>query len=169
MARVTGLSQAALVKAGDEAPAEQGPWAGIPALGLQQLWFQLQRREWFSLALIPADEETSALDFARPLYEVGRLALGERLRLIDAREVELSRTAELILDITGAAATRSGERVLVTVQSVLSNPAGVPLALAADAALLCVELGKSSLGGVHQTVEIVGPARFIGCITLPPP
>ena len=38
----------------------------------------------------------------RPLYEVGHLAMGDRLRLLDAREVKLDKTAPLILDMTGA-------------------------------------------------------------------
>jgi hypothetical protein len=47
---------------------------------MQQLWFALQRLEWATLAVVPADGHSSALDFARPLHEVGRLAMGEKLR-----------------------------------------------------------------------------------------
>src|SRR5215813_3371489 len=137
-----GMSQAAKIKP-EDSPAE-APWAGIPSLSLQQLWFSLQGREWSSLVAVPADRDMSVMDFARPLYEVGRLAMGEKLRFIDARDVKLTRTAPLILDMTGGGPARGpgpqiGERVLVVIESVLSHPSGVPVALAADAALLCVE------------------------------
>jgi hypothetical protein len=169
----TGMSQAAKMKP-DDSPAEAPAWAGIPSLSLQQLWFSLQRHEWSTLVAVPADRDMSVMDFARPLYEVGRLAMGEKLRLIDARDVKLTRTAPLILDMTGGGPTRDpgaqiGERVLVVIESVLSHPSGVPVALAADAALLCVEMGKTSIAAARETVQIVGAQRFLGCITLPPP
>jgi hypothetical protein len=168
-----GMSRATKFKV-EDSPTEDAAWTGIPSLSMQQLWFSLQRREWTTLVAVPADREMSVMDFGRPLYEVGRLAMGEKLRLLDARDVKLTRTAPLILDMTGgglthAAGGQTGERVLVLIESVLSHPSGVPVALAADAALLCVELGKTSLAAARETVRIVGAQRFLGCITLPPP
>jgi hypothetical protein len=160
------MSRATRIKA-DETPAEETAWAGIPSLSLQQLWFSLQRHEWSSLVAVPSDRDLSVMDFVRPLYEVGRLALGEKLRLVDARDVKLTRTAPLILEMTGGG--QPGGRALVLLESVLSHPSGVPVALAADAALLCVELGRTSLAAARETVRIVGAQRFLGCITLPPP
>ena len=163
------MTRASKVKR-EDASAEDAAWAGIPSLSMQQLWFSLQRHEWSTLVAVPADRETSVMDFGRPLYEVGRLAMGEKLRLIDARDVKLTRTAPLILDMTGAGTGRgAGERVLVLIESVLSHPSGVPVALAADAALLCVELGKTSIAAARETVKIVGSQRFLGCITIPRP
>jgi hypothetical protein len=163
------MSRATKIKA-DDAPAEESAWAGIPSLSLQQLWFSLQRREWSSLVAVPADRGLSVMDFVRPLYEVGRLALGEKLRLLDARDVKLTRTAPLILEMTGGGSGgQPGGRVLVLIESVLSHPSGVPVALAADAALLCVEMGTTSIAAARETLQIVGPQRFLGCITLPPP
>ena len=168
-----GMSRATKFKP-EDSPTEDAAWAGIPSLSLQQLWFSLQRREWSTLVAVPADRDMSVMDFGRPLYEVGRLAMGEKLRLLDARDVKLTRTAPLILEMTGGGATRgpgdqTGERVLVLIESVLSHPSGVPVALAADAALLCVEMGKTSIAAARETVQIVGAQRFLGCITLPPP
>jgi hypothetical protein len=158
----------------EDSPTDAPAWAGIPSLSLQQLWFSLQRREWSSLVAVPADRDMSVMDFGRPLYEVGRLAMGDKLRLVDARDVKLTRTADLILEVTGGGSTRgfgaqTGERVLVLIESVLSHPSGVPLALAADAALLCVEMGKTSIAAARETLQIVGAQRFLGCITLPGP
>ena len=163
------MSRATKVKV-EESPAEDPAWAGIPSLPLQQLWFSLQRREWSTLVAVPGDRDSSVMDFGRPLYDVGRLAMGDKLRLIDARDVKLTRTAALILEMTSGSSNRGGgDRALVLIESVLSHPSGVPVALAADAALLCVELGKTSIAAARETVRIVGAHRFLGCITLPPP
>lgn len=167
------MSRATKIKA-EDVPSEESSWAGIPSLSMQQLWFSLQRREWSSLVAVPADRDLSVMDFVRPLYEVGRLALGEKLRLLDARDVVLTRTAPLILEMTGGGPSpgteaQPGGRVLVLIESVLSHPSAVPVALAADAALLCVQMGTTSLAAARETLQIVGAQRFLGCITLPPP
>ena len=167
-----GMSRAPKIEP-EDAPTEDPVWAGIPSLSLQQLWFSLQRREWSTLVAIPADRNQSVMDFVRPLYEVGRLAMGDKLRLVDARDVKLTRTAALILEMTGGGPARGpgavdAGRALVLIESVLSHPSGVPVALAADAALLCVEMGKTSIAAARETVQIVGAQRFLGCITLPP-
>ena len=150
------MSSAPTFKLADPATPEPLPWVGIPPLSMQQLWFSLQRLEWATLAVVPADGHSSALDFGRPLYEVGRLAMGEKLRLLDARDVKLNRTAPLILDMTGANnpgnGTQWSERALVMVESVLTQPSAVPLVLASDAALLCLELGKTSLAAARETL-----------------
>jgi hypothetical protein len=157
----------------EDSPTEAPPWPGIPSLSMQQLWFSLQRREWSTLVAVPADRNMSVMDFVRPLYDVGRLAMGEKLRLVDARDVKLTRTAPLILEMTGGGTIRpggqTGDRVLVVIESVLSHPSGVPVALAADAALLCVQMERTSLTAAQETIQIVGAQRFLGCITLPPP
>jgi hypothetical protein len=169
------MSRSPTFKLAEPAPAETANWSGVPPLSMQQLWFAVQRLEWASLVIVPADGNSSAIDFGRPLYEVGHLAMGDRLRLLDAREVKLDKTAPLILDMTGASRPHAtgpqqrSERVLVMVESVLAAPSAIPVALAADAAILCVELGKTSLAGARETIQILGSQRFVGCITLPPP
>jgi len=156
-----------------EKPVDDPVWPGIPPLGMQQLWFSIQRLEWSSLVVVPAGPGSSALDFGRPLYQVARLTLGDRIRLLDARGVMLTRIAPLILDMAGASEGRSSsperkDRVLVLLESVLSHPPGVPIALAADAALLCVEMGTTTLAAARETIQLIGAQRFVGCVTLPP-
>jgi len=167
------MSAAVPFKLADPASATE-PTPGLrPSLAMQQLWFTLQRMEWASLVLVPGGPGLSSMDFARPLYEVGHLAMGDRLRLLDARESKIGGIAPLILDMSGAGPRASGttwnERVLVAIESVLAQPAAIPVAVAADAALLCVEMGRTSIEAARETVQIVGPQRFVGCITLPPP
>jgi len=160
-------------KLADELPESVSYWGGSPPLQVQQLWFSLQRLEWSTLVVVPAGPESSGMDFGRPLYEVGRLALGERLRLLDARQTQVSGTAGVILDMLGAdarrpARTQWSERVLVVIESVVSHPTGIPLALASDAMVLGVELGRSSLISARRTLDTLGRSRFVGCLTLPP-
>ncbi len=147
--------------------------SGTPPASLQQLWFAVQRLSWTSLVIMPAGPETSAFEVATTLHEIGKLTMGDRLRLIDARGVKLTGTAAVILDMSSAAPVRAAqdprnERVLVLIDWVLAEPSGVPIALAADAALLCVELGKTTVAGARETVQLVGRQRFVGCITYSP-
>jgi hypothetical protein len=168
------MSRSPTFKLADSAPAETASWSGVPPLSMQQLWFAIQRLEWASLVIVPADGNSSALDFGKPLYEVGKLAMGDRCRLLDARDVKLDKTAPLILDMHGASKPHAAgvqqrsERVLVLIESVLAAPSAIPVAMAADAAILCVELGKTSMAGARETIQILGSQRFVGCITLPP-
>ena len=159
-------------KLAEQLPENASYWGGPPPLEVQQLWFSLQRREWSTLVVVPAGPESSGMDFGRPLYEVGRLALGEGLRLLDAREVQVSGTAGIILDMLGTNPARPGptewsERVLVVVESIVSHPAGIPLALAADAAVLGVELGRSSIDSARRTLDTLGRTKFLGCLSIP--
>jgi hypothetical protein len=169
------MTRSTTFKLADPAPAETANWPGVPSLSMQQLWFSIQKLQWASLVIVPADGNSSAIDFGKPLYEVGKLAMGDRLRLLDARDVKLDKTAPLILDMTGASRPHAAgsqqwsERVLVMVESVLATPSAIPVALAADVAVLCVELGKTSLAGARETISILGSRRFLGCITLPIP
>jgi hypothetical protein len=161
-----------LVRVNEEPSTDVPIWDGIPPLSMQQLWFSLQRLQWSSLLILPASPESSAMDFGRPLYQVARLAMGPRVRLLDGRGVKLTRTAPLILDMTGASSDRGaaseGDRVLVLLESVISHPSGVPVALAADAAVLCVDLGKTTLAHAKETLRLVGAQRFVGCLTTSP-
>ena len=163
------VAPATTFKLSDEQAPEGLPWVGTPPVSVQQLWFAIQRLEWSSLVLVPAGPETSALEVGKSLHEVGRLAMGDRLRLIDGRGVKVGGTASLILDMTGASPVRPAgppERVLVVIDSPLEQPSGVPIGLAADAALLCIELGKNTTAKARETMQLIGSQRFLGCITL---
>ena len=65
-----------------------------------------------------------------------------------------------------SATTGNPWRVVVTIESVLSNPLGIMLAQAADAALLCVRKRKTKLAAAQKTVELIGRDLFIGSVVL---
>jgi len=49
---------------------------------------------------------------------------------------------------------------------VVSSLAGIPVVLAADAAVLVVRLGEADLGNALSTIEIVGRDRILGCVAV---
>ncbi len=55
-------------------------------------------------------------------------------------------------------------RVVIAIRSVVEEPLGVAVAQAADAVLLCVELGVSQLAAARRTIELVGPDRVVGVL-----
>jgi hypothetical protein len=137
----------------------------IPASEIQRLWFAALRRDWSSLAVLPAHPEGSADGVAQALARVARLHKDEGVKVISARGADLAATSRLIIDMTSHVST--GGLCIVVLDSVLTNAAGIPLALAADAALLCVELGEADSDSARRTVELVGASRFVGAVTVP--
>jgi hypothetical protein len=140
----------------------------------QTLWFALQDKAWSSLAILPAGPGESALGVANALYDVGALVSGGPMRLLDARAVTLSTSASFILNMSSLVSApgerRQGgtQRALVVLASVLEQMAGIPIVLAADAVVLTVVLGKTTLESARQTLELVGAERVLGCILVPP-
>jgi hypothetical protein len=138
----------------------------------QELWFSLARRPWRSLVLVPTEAGGSAAAVATSLSEVGR-----RLR-------ETPVTFHIVADpLDPASAGRLAARlvtgsmsetppapdqplgqVIVAVQPVITEPLGVAIAQAADLAVVCVEMGRSSASSVRRTVELLGRDRIAGCV-----
>ncbi len=55
-------------------------------------------------------------------------------------------------------------KVIVAVQPVIAEPLGLAVTQAADAAILCVKMGRTHLASAHRTIELVGRERFAGCL-----
>jgi hypothetical protein len=145
--------------------------AGTAAHGL---WFAVQTRPWCSLAVLPAGPGESALSVANALYDVGALVSGGPMRLLDARAVTLASSASFIVNMSSLVSApgerRNGgaQRAVVVLASVIDQMAGVPIVLSADAAILTVTLGKTTLDSARRTLELVGAERVLGCILVPP-
>jgi hypothetical protein len=143
-----------------------------PGREFQELWFALARQSWRSMVLVPADEGASAAATATSLAEVGR-----RLReapvtfFIVADPLDYSSAAHLAASVAstdqavGAGVAPAG-RVIVAIQPVVVEPLGVAVAQAADAAVLCVELGRTRLAAARRTIDLVGRDRIAGCILI---
>jgi hypothetical protein len=134
----------------------------------QKIWLALQQRPWSSVALVPTGGEISdaTVDIAQALCAVGLDHLRQPMSVLDVRQVSLGQTETRIAELRSKVA--SGERVLVVVGPLDDNPAGVPLANAADAAILCFKLGESVLSAAKKAVETLGRPRFLGAVALRP-
>jgi hypothetical protein len=139
-----------------ETPADAIDW--------ERLWLSTLRRAWTSLALIPIGGDVSAARLATKLAEVGRRHCGTAITVTDATGVTLGDLeAEL-----GKLAARAGctERAIVALPRLLRSPAGVALAQAADAVILCVALGSSAIAEAEQILAEVGRERVIGSVVV---
>lgn len=58
------------------------------------------------------------------------------------------------------------QATIVAIDAVAENPLILPVAFAADAVLLCVELGRTRIADARHTVELIGRERIIGAVLL---
>lgn len=140
---------------------------------VQELWFTLARRPWRSLALVPADEGGSAAAVAASLAEVGR-----RLRdapvtfFILADPLDFANAAKIIaaLDLTrqngSTLAVAPTGKVIIAIQPVVAEPLGLAVTEAADAVVLCIEVGRTRLSAARRTIKLIGRERIAGALLL---
>jgi hypothetical protein len=178
-----------------EIGARAGEKRELPSRALQELWFATRRREWKSLVVVPASPGSSALHIAQALGEVGGAIRMSPVQVVNAEGMDLDGIATMVLDISvldepelkkpepkgsvwtsgsggwdspanvarGAPAPRA---IIIAIEAVAENPLILPLALAADAVLLCVEMGRTRLEDARHTVELIGRDRIIGTVLL---
>lgn len=130
-----------------------------------QLWYAtLRKRSWTSLVVAPAHPGGSTYEIANALAEAGLICERRAVKLIDAREAPLGEASAVISEMVNHAVSRG--RVIAAVGSVLTNQVGIPIATAADAVLLCVEMGRTDLASARRTIELIGAEKIIGCVTV---
>jgi len=137
--------------------------AELPSTDVQRLWFATLKKEWSSLAVIPSHPGGSAAAIAKALAKVATLQKDSPIKLIHAEGTDLSGASRLIIEMTSHVA--QGGLAIVVLDSVISNPAGIPVALAADAALLCVQLKAADVDSGRRTLELLGEAKFVGAVS----
>lgn len=133
----------------------------------QQVYQQLagvMRGTWQSLAVVPASPSMSAGAFADAVVEVARLSRGAPARLFLTEGLEKAGVSKLIVEMSHH--VDSGGLAVVCVESVVSQQAGVPIAMVCDAALLVVHLGVTRMEDAESTVGIIGKQKFIGAVTI---
>jgi hypothetical protein len=139
---------------------------------VRDLWLGMLRRPWKSLALVPAAPggfiPGSAL--AKALCDLGALYRGRPLPLLSASNLTLDQVTQFIDTMKRLEKATNGQdqehRAIVVLESVITNPLGIAVALAVDAVLLVVELGKSDERSAQRTIELIGRDRFIGSVAL---
>jgi len=133
----------------------------------QRIWLATQNQKWRSLALVPADSATGIIDLAHALLDVGWQHRGTPMVVADLRKVTLAYADAVVEEVQRH--VDGGELVLIALPPVHENPATIPIAQAADCALLCVGLGRSKMAGAEETIERIGRKHFIGTLIVREP
>jgi hypothetical protein len=132
------------------------PWPGV--------WFSLAEHQWSSLVIVPAHPDVSASATARALVAAARVYEERPVSVLDADDIAPSSVREVIARIEEKA--RAGELTVIALPSPLRNHSAIPIARAADAAVLLVSLGKSEFDDSRKTIDQIGRSRFLGAVNL---
>jgi len=143
-------------------PANASP-ASVGERDIQRLWSSVCRKHWASLVLVPASPGTSAKAIAQGMLSIGEL-FRPRPKVFDVEGAGIPDGPRLAAEMKEHAA--QGGTALAAVDPVVSSLAGIPVVLAADAAVLVVRLGEADLGNARSTIEIVGRERILGCVAV---
>lgn len=149
---------------GDDIPMRiEGSW---DRTDWQRMWLCTQSRDWRTLALVPGDERTSTVDVANLIAKLGR-DHGESIHVADLRNLRLKHVGAFLEGSRWDVG--QGDRIIFVTRSASANMATVPLARAADCAILCVSLGMTSLEGVRDSIEQIGREHFLGSLLVRSP
>src|SRR5262245_10017465 len=81
-----------------EPAKEQDP--RLVNLDFQQLWFQVQRRQWSSLVFVPAEANITAAGVATSLWKVGCALSTPPPQLVNCEKIAPAMIADLIADLS---------------------------------------------------------------------
>jgi hypothetical protein len=135
----------------------------------QKFWLAMLGRSWSSLALVPASSGASpdlTLNVAVNLARIGLLHLGVPIQVADGTHIPLVHLAQFEAEL--GRLKNEKELVLIALAPITDNPITVPLAQAADAAVLCVVLDSMASSEAKKTVNRIGAARFLGSAVFHP-
>jgi hypothetical protein len=146
----------------------------------QELWLSVTRRDWQTLAVIPAHRDGSALSVATALAEAGSLLRGKPVELFSADRADSAGDSVLNARATSPITLNpvpfgglppSSEKFgrVVALEPLSSNPAGATIAQAAQAVLMVAERGVTELRVARRTMEMIGRDLFVGCVLISRP
>jgi len=147
------------------APLETAP-APEPSLDAQALWLELERRDWTSLALVPA-EPGATMPVALALSAVCAAQRSKLPLILPGEQATLAASAGILSQIRLArAAHNKGERLIIALGDLAQHPAGAAIARGADCAAICIRLHKTSLAAARAVIDLIGAERCAGYIVL---
>ena len=142
---------------------EPGTVRLLPEREFHELWFELRTWGWRSIAIVPTCEGLSEFDVAEKLVMVGVSNTGRPLTLLSAEGITVEKT-EPTIDLIRRI-EQAGEQVIVVVDSLVDNPAAMPIVQAVNGAVLIVRLGESEQSVIERVVLAVGRDRVLGVVT----
>jgi len=146
---------------------QQKSTSSVPSSTLLHLWAMLnQRGRWSSLVVVPSHEGGSGVQVVQAILEVANKQSSTPVHFLDAEGLEIGAAQHVVAEMM--AYVEQGDRVVVLLDSVVANPVGLEVALAAERALLCVSLGTSDYTSARRTLDLIGKDRFLGSVTLQP-
>lgn len=133
----------------------------------QRLWLavQAQKRNWRSLALVPAGAGAArgmVQQVAVTLAHIGMAHLGSPIHVADATDVQLEQLVQFSQELERY--TETAGQILVALPPLSESVTALSLAQGSDCALLCVVLDKMAVAEAKETVSRVGAKRFIGSV-----
>lgn len=144
-----------------------------PSREIQELWFGLARIRWNNLVLVPADEGESAAALATSLADVGRRLRSSPVSfLILADPIDYASAGKIIATVAAAGKGDSGpsvepaSKVITAIQPVVAEPLGLAITAAADAVVVCIQVGRTRLAAVRRTIELIGRERIAGALLI---
>jgi hypothetical protein len=131
---------------------------------LQNLWLGIERREWRSLAVVGTTRSVATLEIAELLAQLAWRYRGQPSGVCDLRDLTMRLIEVGVQEMRTQ--MEAGTRLVVALRSIFENPAAAAVAKEADAVLLCVALGETSLKAAEETIAAVGRERVLGCVIL---
>lgn len=135
----------------------------------QRLWLTLDHMPWRTLALVPAGvggPPDLTLTLAVTLSRTGMSHVGAPILVADGTQVPLNQLNAFLADVR--ACCDGGERVIVALSAVSESPTTAAMAKAADAAVMCIMLGRMRSSDAKQTVKAIGSTKFLGSVIIRP-
>jgi len=129
----------------------------------QRAWLNLEPENWRSLAIVPTGD-LCALDVVHGLASVAWQQRGTPLVIADLRQIALQSLAAARAELRRRSA--GGERIIIAVNSLETNPTTASLVREVDKAVLCVYLGHTSRSQVKNAIRELGAQRCLGSIVV---
>lgn len=129
----------------------------------EAVWVAAQQASWASLVLIPAEPGLSVRALACAVAAAGSAQRGEPVEVVNAQDLPLAGSRPLAEKL---AAPDPLFRRVVAVDCPLEVQAALLLARSAGAAVLVLVMDRTPVATARRVLELVGPARFVGAVTL---
>jgi len=132
----------------------------------ETIWVAAQRSVWSSLVIIPAEPGLVTSPIAQAVAAVGSAQRGETVEYLHLGGMALAESRALAERLAEKARSY---RYVAAVDCPLESQTALLLSSSADAAILVVERGHTTLASAKHTLELVGSSRFVGAVVLNPP